>query len=86
MSERLTKSVRGRNVWKGRNTVSTIDELMAEAKGLPEEKQVEVLDFARFLKERQTTESGELMSAQETSLEHAWDEEYDEVWDSAATT
>lgn len=66
--------------------MSTIDELMAEAKGLPEEKQVEVLDFARFLKERQTTESGELMSAQETSLEHAWDEEYDEVWDSAATT
>lgn len=66
--------------------MSTIDKLMAEAKGLPEEKQAEVLDFVRFLKERQTTESGDLMSAQETSLEHAWDDEYDEVWDSAATT
>ena len=66
--------------------MSTIDELMAEAKGLPQEKQAEVLDFARFLKERQTIGSDELMRAQETSLNHAWDDDYDEVWDSAQTT
>jgi hypothetical protein len=65
--------------------VATIDKLMAEAKGLPEEKQAEVLDFVRILKERQMSGSDALMSAQETSLEHAWDDEYDEVWDSAAT-
>jgi hypothetical protein len=59
---------------------------MAEAKGLPEEKQAEVLDFARFLKERQTTGPDELMRAQETSLNHAWDDDYDEVWDSAQTS
>ncbi len=66
--------------------MSTIDELIAETKALPEEKLAEVLDFARFLKERQTSAPDALMSAQETSLEHAWDDEYDEVWDSAATT
>jgi hypothetical protein len=66
--------------------MSTIDEIMAEARDLPVEKQAEVLDFVRFVKERQATGSNELMRAQEKSLEHAWDDEYDEVWDSAETT
>jgi len=63
--------------------LSTIDEIAAEVRGLPADKQAAVLEFVRILKGRQSSASNQLIHAQESSLAHAWD---DEVWDRAETT
>ncbi|QJQ96052.1 MULTISPECIES: DUF2281 domain-containing protein [Halomonadaceae] len=57
------------------------EQIAMEISQLPESLQREVLDFAHFLKHKaEGEELGNLMLAQEKSLQHEWDNHDDEVW------
>lgn len=57
------------------------DQLLAEAKRLPEPLIREALDFVLFLRHRHEREAElDLMRAQSTALAATWDNDEDEVW------
>ena len=54
------------------------------AKTLPDTQAVEALDFIFFLKTRQELlEHRDLQNAQQTVMDHIWDNDEDEVWNNA---
>ena len=57
------------------------DQLLAEARRLPEHLVREALDFVLFLRQRHEREAErDLMNAQSKSLTEIWDNDEDEVW------
>lgn len=63
--------------------MNTVDEIYEELEGLPEPMAREVLDFAKFLKQKSEHEN--LMNAQESSLNAIWDNDDDEIWNNVPT-
>ncbi len=61
----------------------TADEIYQELRGLPEPIAREVLDFAKYLKQKNEQES--LLLAQEAGMKTLWDNEEDNVWDDVPT-
>jgi hypothetical protein len=60
------------------------DMIYEQVKALPERLAREVLDFARFLREREeNSEWRDLKSAQAKSLDRIWTNDEDRVWDDA---
>ncbi len=64
--------------------MSIADIIYEQVKALPEPLAREVLDFVRFLRERQDRgEWRDLMNAQAIALAPVWDNAEDKVWDDA---
>lgn len=57
------------------------DQLLAEARRLPEPLVREALDFVLFLRQRHEREAErDLINAQARALTETWDNDEDEVW------
>lgn len=64
--------------------MDTAEKIIEELRLLPPDRQQEVLDFAHFLRDRLEQEQEKnLMTAQQASLAHDWDNAEDEVWNDA---
>lgn len=60
------------------------DMVLEQLNALPDPLAREVLDFARFLRERgDRTQWRDLMDAQSTTLAAVWDNDEDRAWDDA---
>lgn len=64
--------------------MSLADLIYEEVKALPEQLAREVLDFASYLRDRQTrADWRDLQAAQSRALEDVWNTSEDSVWDNA---
>jgi hypothetical protein len=63
--------------------MTTADRIYQELEGLPEQVALEVLDFAKFLKQK--NREGDLVAAQSSSLNQVWGSAEDDVWNDVPT-
>jgi hypothetical protein len=63
--------------------MTTADRIYQELEGLPEQAALEVLDFAKFLKQK--NREGDLIAAQSTSLSQVWNSAEDDAWNDVPT-
>lgn len=64
--------------------MSLADLIYEEVKALPEQLAREVLDFASYLRDRQTrADWRDLQAAQSRALQDVWNTSEDSVWDNA---
>lgn len=63
--------------------MTTADRIYQELEGLPEQVALEVLDFAKFLKQKNC--EGDLVAAQSSSLSQVWASHDDDVWNDVPT-
>ncbi len=64
------------------SNAALVEKIFRAAQALPDEQAKEVLDFMYFLKNQQAmVEHRDLQTAQQTVMNHIWDNTEDEAWD-----
>jgi hypothetical protein len=63
------------------SNAALVQKIAQAAQSLPDQQALEVLNFILFLQTRQEqAEWRDLQDAQQTSMNHVWDNEADEAW------